>query len=229
MILALDTSTESCTAAIFRETLCIATVQTNLPNIHGQQLLKSIDFLLSSVQCKKSELSALACTIGPGSYTGLRIGLSTIKGLALGLELPIFAFNTLETLAACYEENAQNAQALRVSMLDAGRNEVYMAIYDLKGTEIFAPKPVCIDAIDFDELLSEKNVLFVGNGAAKAKKLLKPQSNWLFLTEIPTLTNGLAALCQNSEPLKANERAYLTPLYLKEGNFKKANILFEHF
>lgn len=164
-ILAFDTASSSGAVAIMKDDTIIAHTQLNIGLTHSEQLLPTIHSLMEITGMKMSELDAVAITSGPGSFTGLRIGFSTAKGMALGLHKPLIPISTLDVLA----QNGAGINGLVVPIMNARRNQVYTAIYHSNGAAL--ERKSDYQAIGITELLDEiKNipeatqVYFTGDG-----------------------------------------------------------------
>lgn len=170
-ILALETATLAGGVALMDEARLIAEYRLHVEMRHSERLLSAIDRLLSDSGTSVSDLNAIAVSIGPGSFTGLRVGLSTAKGLAMGSGKPLITVPTLEAMAACFPYTG----ALVAPMLDARRQEVYWALFDMQtgqpvriiSEEAASPEGVLESVGRFD-----RPVLFVGEGAEKYRELL---------------------------------------------------------
>lgn len=169
LILSLETSGPHASVALHRSGNCLAEVHTEAPSQHASQLTLMAEACLKEAQCDWSHLEALAVSIGPGSYTGLRIGLSTAKGFCFGLDLPLIALNTLQIMAAALPSQG----ALRLPMLDARRMEVYAAIFDADLKEVWPSQALILDAHAFGSFGSQK-ILAFGSGSSKWERLGLP-------------------------------------------------------
>ncbi len=183
---------------------------------HSKFITVLIENLFSHSGEKLSELDAIAVSKGPGSYTGLRIGVSTAKGLCYALDKPLIAVSTLESMA--YEVNRFNsAKALLCPMIDARRMEVYCALYhsNLSCKEEVNAK--IIEANAFEELLAKQKVLFFGDGSQKCTKFLGENPNAVFINDVfPSAINvGVLAL-KAFEEKRFEDVAYFEPFYLKD-------------
>lgn len=170
-ILALDTSGPNCSVAVLDELKVIANFNINIGKTHSETLLPLVDELSKFTNIKLEEVDAFACCIGPGSFTGIRIGIATIKGFAISLNKPVISVSTLEGLAS----NIPTFDGLVCSILDAKNNNVYAALYHLN------EYPEMIGDYfteSIENLISEikkhdEKILFVGDGAISYKELLK--------------------------------------------------------
>jgi tRNA threonylcarbamoyladenosine biosynthesis protein TsaB len=198
----------------------LAFKQVNERNIHAEVITLFIEELVNTANLTYNDLDAIAVSCGPGSYTGLRIGVSTAKGLCFALNKPLIAIETLEAMAyAIIGEKivTVDKDTLLCPMIDARRMEVYCALFNQEGLKV---RPTAADIIDehsFRELLSKHKILFFGDGADKCEAVLGVNNNAQFL---PDFVNSATYLTQKAAE-KFNEKqfediAYFEPYYLKD-------------
>lgn len=213
MILNLETATTNCSVSIARNGEIISLREDNSPNYsHSEQLHIFIEEALQGASLAFKDISALAVSKGPGSYTGLRIGVSAAKGLCFSLDLPLISVSTLESLAM--QGHARNYDFI-IPVLDARRMEVYSAIFDAQGNRLRETKAEIINKDSFLEYAQKGSVLLIGDGAEKCRELLD-HPNFSFLTALPTATE-MGEL--SYKKFKANDFenvAYFEPYYLKD-------------
>ena len=216
-ILNIETSTEVCSVALTSEGQVLEHHENYDGPAHATLLNTYVQDALKYIRTRDIKLDAVAVSIGPGSYTGLRIGLSEAKGLAFGMNLPLIGVNTLQllTVSAMFR-NFYNDDVLFAPMIDARRMEVYTAVYNSALEVILEPQAMILNESSFDSLLEKNTVVFVGNGAAKASSAIM-HKNAVFETDIKPVAVDMMALSErsfrNSEFIDV---AYSTPLYLKE-------------
>ena len=171
-----------------------------------------INEMLINNNVAPNQLGAVAVSIGPGSYTGLRVGLAAAKGLCYALNIPLIAVSTLKMMAFAVKEEAT---AFICPMIDARRMEVFVAVYDKSLREKVSPHALVIDENSFIPLLSSSEILFCGNGSKKLQPLIK-NNNALF-SNTSSNASHLAVLSQICF-LKNDfaDLAYTEPLYIKE-------------
>lgn len=218
LILLIETATERCSCALANEQGIVSYAESNEPNSHSAKLSLLIDGLFNQTQYSYSDLSAIAVSIGPGSYTGLRIGVSTAKGLAYALDIPVIALKTCEIFAAPVLE--KNPNACCVSMIDARRMEVYASIFHNK-KEI---KPCSADILEegiYDSYLSDKkDVVLVGDCLEKTKKVFE-KNNFFFDFSVELSAKNMQGLAfEKYNKKEFVDVAYFEPFYLK--NFEAA-------
>lgn len=212
-ILALETSTTNCSVAISKQGKTIAIKEDNNQDYsHAEMLHQFIEDVLFKAQISINQLSAIAVSKGPGSYTGLRIGVSAAKGLCFSLNIPLIAIATLESLA----NQVQVPTGLILPMLDARRMEAYTAIFNSNHELIRPVKAEIFSDDSFLELLNKHQITFVGNAVNKLKGILQ-HTNAVFLTETLPSANELGALAYQQLKIGNTEDvAYFEPFYLKD-------------
>lgn len=226
-ILSIDTSTNVCSVAVSHDGCCVFDKEEHSGPNHAEKLGTFVDEALSFIDDNNLHLDAVAVSGGPGSYTGLRIGVSMAKGICYGRNTKLLAIPTLELLAVPvllhHEEIEENA--LIVPMIDARRMEVYAQVFDRSLKTI---RPIHADIVDentYQEYLDKGPVYFFGNGAEKCMKVINhPNAH---------LITGIEALAKNMLPLaekriaekKFEDVAYYVPFYLKDFVAKEAKPL----
>ena len=231
-ILSLETSTKVCSVAIHQNGKCLTINELHSEKSSSAMLTVMIHNALKITNLSFEEIDAVAVSKGPGSYTGLRIGVSTAKGLCFTLEKPLIAVNTLEAMAVQLSEfRIQDSEKifthslihsfthLLCSMLDARRMEVYCAVFDAETLEEFLPTEAkIIDENSFSDLLLQHKIIFFGDGAEKCKSFLGENKNAIFLENLiypSAKTVGILATKafekQDFEDLETFE-----PFYLKD-------------
>ncbi|GAB3324080.1 tRNA (adenosine(37)-N6)-threonylcarbamoyltransferase complex dimerization subunit type 1 TsaB [Larkinella ripae] len=179
LILSLDTSTTVCSVAVHRDGLLLACYELFAEKSSSGLLTTLIQQTVRHSGFQLSDLDAVAVAKGPGSYTGLRIGVSTAKGLCFALDKPLLAIDTLEALARQAGGFYPASYAL-CPMLDARRMEVYCAVYNSEGQAILPTSAQIIDEHSFADLLAQQPLVFFGNGAAKCRAVLAHQPHAVF-------------------------------------------------
>lgn len=216
-ILSLETSTKACSVSLIQQGEVLASTDLLIEHSHSEKLTLLIRDCISYTGLAISDLDALAVSMGPGSYTGLRIGVATAKGLCYALDKPLIAVNTLEAMAHQLASTAIG-EYWYCPMLDARRMEVYCAIYNQKMEMVL---PTCAKIIDeqaFAEYLALQAIVFFGNGAAKSKAKLStsPQAHFVEQLIYPS-AKMVGLLAEKAFAEKRFENlAYFEPFYLKE-------------
>lgn len=218
-ILNIETSTTCCSAAITIDGKPVASVEQLANANHASQLPVFIQQLLHEANANGWHLDAVALSQGPGSYTGLRIGASTAKGICYGLNIPLIPVDTLQVLCASVPSGVLPDNALLCPMLDARRMEVYTALYQQQGTQLSTISEVqamIIDADAFAQTLAQQPVYFFGNGAAKCQSVIThPNAHFVDNVVPQAQCMGLLAEMQPYS-LDVKQMAYYEPFYLKE-------------
>ena len=211
-LLHLETCTKMCSVALSENGKLIDCIENDAENyIHGEYLTVFIEEILSKNQLLPNQLAGVSFSSGPGSYTGLRIGLSVAKGLCFALSIPLISVSTLKVLALSGKEKYPNSTL--VPMLDARRNEVYCEIFDKELTSI---KPLSADVLDEKSYQNFEPFVYFGDGAEKMSTQWENRKI-TFDESIKLSAKGQVALAY--EKFNQNEYedvAYFTPLYLKE-------------
>lgn len=168
LILMLETATAVCSVGLARNGILLALRETDQGLVHGELLASFIQELFQSTGLRPADLSGVAVSMGPGSYTGLRVGLSTAKGIALGTGVPLIPLSTLQVLGQALLRSHPGRWVMPA--IDARRQEVYAALYNPVGEEVKPPHPLVLDQIGAEDWLPGESlpVLCGGDGAAKA-------------------------------------------------------------
>lgn len=217
-ILHIETSTHVCSVALSYNGECVFVKQHSEGMNHAVMLSPFIDEALNFAKLKQLTLEAVAVSEGPGSYTGLRIGVSTAKGLCYGLEIPLIAVDTLEiiTEAALETVNESTNKSLFCPMIDARRMEVYACIFNSVLKKQTETEAKIIDENSFSEELKNTKIYFFGNGAAKCKDVIYSE-NAIFWDNIHPHAKHMIRIAEKAF-LNKNfvDLAYFEPFYLKE-------------
>ncbi len=222
LILNIETSTEVCSVSLAQNGRTLFIRESTEGFNHSGSLTVFIEELFKVNNIQAKSIDAVAVSKGPGSYTGLRIGVSVAKGLCYGLGIPLISVSSLEILGIYtamhsekFHQNKNGKPLLFCPMIDARRMEVYTALYNAKGEEI---RPVSAEIIDenfLKELFDTNHILFFGNGAEKCKNMINHQ-NAVFAGPFNTSSEFMAILTQEKFSKKQFEDvAYFEPFYLK--------------
>ena len=186
---------------------------------HATLLSEYVQNMLKYARSREIKLDAIAVSIGPGSYTGLRIGLSEAKGLAFGLDLPLIGVNTLQllTVSTMFNHFIEEDDVLYVPMIDARRMEVYTAIYNPALEAVMEPQAMILDEHSFEDLLQQGHTLvLMGNGSDKARTVLTHE-RVRFIEGVKPVAVDMLALAERAwREHQFIDVAYSTPLYIKE-------------
>jgi len=217
MILQIETATTVCSVALARDGKVVAFKQVDQRNAHAEVITVFIDELLSASGFNYADIDAIAVSCGPGSYTGLRIGVSTAKGLCFALDKPLIAIETLESMALGVIAEGIETDILLCPMIDARRMEVYTAIFNSKGKNIKPTAAEIIDENSFADILQDNKILFFGDGAEKCREILSHNPNAQFLTGFINSATHLTKKAEEKFMAKDFEDvAYFEPYYLKD-------------
>lgn len=212
IILNIDTAVETASICLAREAKPVKFAENRNQSDHAAWLHPALQKLVADAGINIRDIDAIAISIGPGSYTGLRVGLAAAKGLCFAMNIPLIAVNTLKMMAYTTKNEAADYFC---PLIDARRMEVFMAVYDKNLTEFIEPKAMIIDSNSFDSILSSKKVLFSGNGIEKVRKLIS-HPNALFTNSEATAINMTELSEQYLSERKFSDIAYIEPCYLKE-------------
>lgn len=218
-ILHIETSTDVCSVALTSEGQVLDHNENYEGQTHATLLSEYVQNMLKYARSRELKLDAIAVSIGPGSYTGLRIGLSEAKGLAFGLDIPLIGVNTLHlmTVSTMFNHFIDEDKVLYVPMIDARRMEVYTAAYSPALDAIIEPQAMILDEHSFEDLLSQGYTLvMMGNGSTKAQTVITHE-RVRFIDGVKPVAVDMLALAERAWREKDFiDVAYSTPLYLKE-------------
>jgi len=213
LILNIETSTKNCSVGLSKDGVCIALKEENNGGYsHAEKLHVFIEEILNDQKLQVSDLDAIAVGKGPGSYTGLRIGVSTAKGLSYAADIPVITIDTLQALAKTIDIK----EGFIVPMIDARRLEVYSAIFDTKHQKTRDIQAEIIDETSYSELLKENTIHFLGDGAHKCKEIII-HTNAKFIDHKFPSAKEMALLAEEKYTNQDFEDvAYFEPFYLKD-------------
>ena len=213
-IILIETSTALCSVALAEDGVITAYKESSAPKAHASLTAVFIDEMLAERNLKISDCNAVCVSMGPGSYTGLRVGVSTAKGLCFGSGKPLIAVGTLDTLVAQAAGTEGCDYKYIVPMVDARRMEVYTAVFE-NGVQITETAPAIIDENSFAEQLEQGPVLFIGDGAGKCADVIR-HSNANFAQCWPKASSMLEPAMKSYKEKRFEDVAYFEPFYLKE-------------
>ena len=226
-ILSIDTSTNVCSVAVSQDGTCIFDKVDNRGPNHAEKLGTFVDEALAFVDSHELTLDAVAVSCGPGSYTGLRIGVSMAKGICYGRNIKLLAVPTLELLAVpilLHHESIEE-DALLVPMIDARRMEVYSAVYDRSLKAVRAIQADVVDGDTYKEFLDKGPVYFFGDGAEKCMEVINHPNAHLIKNIEPVAKNMFPLAEKRMAEGKFEDVAYFVPFYLKDFVAKQAKPL----
>ncbi|MDX1906874.1 MAG: tRNA (adenosine(37)-N6)-threonylcarbamoyltransferase complex dimerization subunit type 1 TsaB [Bacteroidia bacterium] len=216
LLLAIETSTPAMSVALMEGARLLGTMELRMDKAHARMLIPLADSLLRHTDRHRTDLAGVAVSAGPGSYTGLRVGVSAAKGLCMALGIPLIGISSLAGVAAQVHTLARRLDAWICPMTDARRMEVYCTILDCDGQEIL---PVCAQVVAEDTFLpwlAQRQILFVGDGVAKCVSLLEAHQGAICLPEVVPAATGIGYL--GAGRLRQGQYSDLTtfePEYLK--------------
>lgn len=220
-ILNIETATTNCSVSIAQNGELLALKEHDTPNYsHSEQLHVFIQDVLKEAKLAVTDLEAIAVSKGPGSYTGLRIGVSTAKGLCFSLDIPLISIPTLESMA--HQVDPKDFDFL-IPALDARRMEVYSEIYNDNFEKLRETKAEIIAVESFNTYAAQGKVLLLGSGAEKCKGILK-NPNFSFDASLVPSANQMCSLSHKKfEHADFEDIAYFEPYYLKDFILQKKN------
>lgn len=209
-IILIETSTALCSVALAEDGAVTAYRESSAPKAHASLTAVFIKEILDERGVSLADCDAVCVSMGPGSYTGLRVGVSTAKGLCFGAVKPLLAVGTLDTLVA----QASGEYRHIIPMIDARRMEVYTAVFE-NGRQITETAPMIIDENSFSEYLEQGPCLFIGDGAGKCADVIQ-HPNAHFCQCHPKASSMLAPALAAYRAGDFKDVAYFEPFYLKE-------------
>ncbi len=214
-IILLETSTALCSAALAVDGKIVSYREED-GRVHASRLAPMVQEILEENKLKVSGCDAVCVSMGPGSFTGLRVGVSTAKGLCFGAGIPLLAVGSLETLVWQARENGlPEGCRYIVPMIDARRMEVYTAVYSADGEIVVPVAPKVLDESSYASELSGGKVLFIGDGAEKASGVIK-SPNASFVQACPSARAMAKPALKAFEAKDWKDVAYFEPFYLKD-------------
>ena len=210
-ILQIETATTNCSIAISYKGGTIALKEINNGYSHAENIHTFIKDILIENKLEYSDLTAVAVSKGPGSYTGLRIGVSTAKGLCFSLDIPLIAIETLEVLA--YQ--AKVTEGFIVSMIDARRMEAYTKVFTLDYKEYREIQAEILNEESFKEMLAQNKVIFIGNKTEKTQEVIQ-HKNASFIDTLPSAKEMSSLAYNKYKKNDIEDVAYFEPYYLKD-------------
>jgi tRNA threonylcarbamoyladenosine biosynthesis protein TsaB len=223
LLLSIETSTLGCSVALHERGHLVHSVDTQIPQSASSQLALMIQQVLAQSKKKATDLQGVIVSAGPGSYTGLRIGVATAKGICYALEIPLVSINTLELLAYQFRSSQKKeiGNALLCPMLDARRMEVYAMLLDIDLTVVESTQAKVIDHGSYIDWLEKKPIYFFGDGAAKCKEVIThPRANFTEALVPSAIALGEMGFVKWGKNQLENIASF-EPLYLKDFMIRK--------
>lgn len=218
IILNIDTSSKTCSVALTVNGEVVVGLESKDRMDHSTVLAPFVKECFDYLEKEKLSLEAVSVVAGPGSYTGLRIGLSLAKGLAYSLDVPLITLSSLEvmTIGVMFSYSQWEGEEIVVPMIDARRNEVFTCVFDAALNHLKEEQPLILDEDSFNDLYSAKKVIFAGDGSEKFKHMYQGE-NALWMPEKMSHARFMGILSEKYfKQRKFADVAYSTPNYLKE-------------
>ncbi|MBT3210095.1 MAG: tRNA (adenosine(37)-N6)-threonylcarbamoyltransferase complex dimerization subunit type 1 TsaB [Bacteroidetes bacterium] len=221
LILNIETSTNVCSIALAKAGEVVSYKESSEDKSHASSITVFVEEVFRDTNFELTQIEAVAVSKGPGSYTGLRIGVSTAKGIAYAIEKPLISVSTLQSLALglsekFVSEKSQSIPTLFCPMIDARRMEVYTAIFDHQNILKKEISAEIITEDSFADFLANNKLIFFGNGAKKCKTIIK-HPNAVFIDNIDTSATKMSKISEQIFQNKIFEDlAYFEPFYLKD-------------
>ncbi|RYZ29985.1 MAG: tRNA (adenosine(37)-N6)-threonylcarbamoyltransferase complex dimerization subunit type 1 TsaB [Chitinophagaceae bacterium] len=212
LLLHIDTAVQSASVCLSDDKNILGELTNASERESASWLHTSIQDLLRSNNLQVKQLNAIAISAGPGSYTGLRVGMAAAKGLCYSHNIPLISINTLQLMAASV---ANPTTDLLCPMIDARRMEVFTALYNQSLQEVRKPTNLILDENCFEDYLKETSITFFGNGSEKAKPIIQ-HPNALFASVTTSASSMIALALDKFDTKQFSDLAYTEPLYIKD-------------
>lgn len=213
IILNIETTTKNCSVSLAENGTVLSIKELNDGGYsHAENLHPFIDLVLQESKKTYKDLSAIAVSKGPGSYTGLRIGISAAKGLSFALEIPLISVDTLQALAHKVCEEA----GIIIPMLDARRTEVYQAVYNVDYNKIEPTKAALVEPNSYEQYLAKGKVYFIGDAVEKIQSIITHPNAVYIENEFPSAKEMVSLSFEKFQQKDFEDVAYFEPYYLKD-------------
>ena len=215
LILNIDTATTIGSVSLSHDGKPVRTLINEKQEDHAATMVLFVQQILKELDVSPAELDAVAVSAGPGSYTGLRVGTATAKGLCYAWNKPLLAISTLQMMAQGCFSSLKDIQAWYCPMLDARRQEVFMALYDAALKEVMPPQAMILEPTSLDAQLAERRIYFFGDGSPKWELMLSSHKNATFVKYEITAAHMAPLSAQAFDKQAFVDLAYFSPFYLK--------------
>ncbi|WP_205503423.1 tRNA (adenosine(37)-N6)-threonylcarbamoyltransferase complex dimerization subunit type 1 TsaB [Rufibacter psychrotolerans] len=217
-ILSLETSSSVCSVALHQDRQLLSYAELQMEKSHSSHITIMVQQVVENAGIRLEQVDAVAVSGGPGSYTGLRIGSGTAKGLCYSLDKPLVSVGTLEAMARqVISGTPAPNRYLFCPMIDARRSEVYTCLLDHALGEVLPVEPLILEPTSFARELEKQPIIFFGSGAAKARALLPPHPNALWVEDVKPTAKAIGELAfAKLQAAQLEDVAYYEPFYLKE-------------
>jgi tRNA threonylcarbamoyladenosine biosynthesis protein TsaB len=216
LILNIETATQVCSVCLTDGESVLSVRESHEKNIHAAKVTVFSEEVLQEAGKEMKDLEAIAVSMGPGSYTGLRIGVSAAKGFCFALDIPLIAVPTLQSMALGAFNMIRETDVLYAPMIDARRMEVYTALFDHHNKEVRKTEALIIDGSSFDDQLQSSSICFFGDGAEKCKEVLLPRGMKYIDNVHPSAINMAMLSLKKFNAAEFEDLAYFEPYYLKD-------------
>jgi len=220
LILNLETATQICSVVLSKDGAILAKRELNEKNVHAEVLTPFIEEVIAEAGLKLQDLDAIAVSKGPGSYTGLRISVSTAKGLCYSLDKPLISVGTIESLAHYAIQKLVNSVSpnhIIYPMIDARRMEVYTAAFSSNLEQLSDVAPLILEEDSFSKLNQDQKLIFIGDGSPKTKELFSNNAQIEIHDDINCSAEGMVKIAEDKfKSQDFEDVAYFEPFYLKE-------------
>lgn len=215
LILNIDTATTTGSVSLSRDGQVMQTLVNEKQSDHAATMTLFVQQILKEQGISHQELDAIAVSAGPGSYTGLRVGVATAKGLCYAWQKPLLAISTLQMMAQGLVSTVNDENAWYCPMLDARRQEVFMGLYDARLQEIMPPQAMILEPSSLEAQLAEKKIYFFGDGSPKWQLMLSSPKNAIFAEYVISAAHMAPLSAQAFDKKLFVDLAYFSPFYLK--------------
>ncbi|RFS24070.1 tRNA (adenosine(37)-N6)-threonylcarbamoyltransferase complex dimerization subunit type 1 TsaB [Chitinophaga silvatica] len=215
VILNIDTATSIGSVSLAINGKAVQTLTNEKQQDHAATIVTFVQTLMQEHNITPDKLDAIAVSAGPGSYTGLRVGVATAKGLCYAWNKPLIAISTLQMMASGLLSEVQDQDAWYCPMIDARRQEVFTAIYDNSLNEIMPPQALILTPEIFDTQLAERKIYFFGDGSSKWELMLSSRKNAIFVKYVISAAQLADLSAKYWEKKQFVDLAYFSPFYLK--------------
>jgi tRNA threonylcarbamoyladenosine biosynthesis protein TsaB len=217
ILLGIETATKVCSIALSNDNELLAIEEVGGAYSHTENVTNFIEKVVKKANINFNDIDAIAVSKGPGSYTGLRIGVSSAKGLCYALDKPLIAIDTLQAMALRMAKQISDKNLLFCPMIDARRMEVYTAIYNANNELVEPISAKIIDENSFSKYLDNQKVMFFGDGAEKCKTLFSGNKNAFFNESVlPSALEINELALKKLSKNQLEDVAYFEPFYLKD-------------
>ncbi|HSZ87369.1 MAG TPA: tRNA (adenosine(37)-N6)-threonylcarbamoyltransferase complex dimerization subunit type 1 TsaB [Puia sp.] len=215
LILNIDTATETASICLAKNGETLVLMYNENQQDHAAWLHTAIELMMKDANYKMQDLNAVAVSAGPGSYTGLRVGMAAAKGFCYALNIPLITENTLFIMAFAMPQQVENKSSLLCPMIDARRMEVFTALYNSSLEEVFPPTAIILNEQSFSDHLSNNIITFFGSGAKKWQQLTK-DPNAFFIDQHADASHLAILSYKKFIRKKFTDIIYCEPIYIKD-------------